>query len=179
MSSRLNHILFLSFGRFKRDSCRSPNSGFGVPSCLTLSYIVLLQKVINGLGGVKQQLKTKYSEPLIVGRTAYTHASYYSSYFTQIRRVILLTSRQYLTRQGRYRLLLAGRLCFSADTTMRLGFRKATLLLMILNPIPGLAKVVFSSRIKYFMLVVCFDRLLRTHYRLHLLSMLQRVVFML
>ena len=96
--------MFLSFGRFKRDSCRSPNSGFGVPGCLTLSYIILLQKVINDLGGVKLQLEKKYSEPPIVGRTAYTHAPYYVSYLngcesqafsfkllTQIRRVILLT----------------------------------------------------------------------------------------
>ena len=49
-SSILTDILFLSFGRFKRDSCRSPNSGFGVRSCLTFSYIILLQKVINDFG---------------------------------------------------------------------------------------------------------------------------------
>ena len=32
------------------------------------------------------------------------------------------------------RLLLAGRLCFLADTPIRLGFREATLLVMMLNP---------------------------------------------
>ena len=53
VSSILNRILFLSFDRFKRDSCRSLNSGFGVRSCLTLSCIILLQKVITDLGGVK------------------------------------------------------------------------------------------------------------------------------
>ena len=32
------------------------------------------------LGGVKLQLKMKYSEPPIIGRTAYTRAPYYVSY---------------------------------------------------------------------------------------------------